>query len=91
MDKAYRVYQEDIMAVTFIDGSGLLLTFSLKNNRYLRHSMGIINHTIFNSYTNSNAIGTVWSMPVYKKAFSCFCNKLYFFSNFKDFNTLAPA
>ncbi len=27
----------------------------------------------------------------YTRQFHCFCNKAYYVSNFKDFNTLAPA
>ncbi len=31
----------------------------------------------------------VMTCPAY--AFHCFCYKLYYVSNFKDFNTIAPA
>lgn len=26
-----------------------------------------------------------------QRSFTCFCNELYYCSNYKDFNTLAPA
>jgi len=34
--------------------------------------------------------GNVVVHSLYPNHFHCFCHKLYYLSNFKDFNTLAP-
>jgi hypothetical protein len=53
--------------------------------------MIILNHIAGNFHYGGLADGNPWSLPFFQKAFTCFCSRLYFISNFKDFNTTAPA
>ncbi len=50
-----------------------------------------IHHIIRHSFTRSGIDARVAVGSVYPDHFHCFCYKVFYFSTFKDFNTVAPA
>lgn len=52
---------------------------------------GIRFHTISTTYSRYTVLDMSDCYTCSFTEFSPFCPKLYYFSNFKDFNTLAPA